>query len=108
MFKNLSVGQQQLLYLGLKSLIESKSGHGFHNADLGHPVYHDGASGKLSKEMEYADSPERNALFIMLSELTNHLKEQGIADLSYVWWYDFSEWQSFCQFAIEVHQRKRS
>jgi len=33
MFKNFSIGQQELLYLGLKSLIESKSGKGFHNND---------------------------------------------------------------------------
>ena len=107
MFKNFSIGQQELLYLGLKSLIEIKSGKGFHNNDLRHPVYSNGATGKIFKETEYADSPEKNPLFIMLSELTNELKDQGIEDLGYIWWYDFSNWQNFCQFAIEVHEGKR-
>ena len=31
-------------YQGLKALIESGNGAGFHNADLGHPVYRLGAS----------------------------------------------------------------
>jgi len=107
MFKNFSFDQQELLYLGLKSLIESKSGKGFYNNDKGHPVYYMSASGESLKEMEHVDSPKTNSLFIMLSELTNELKDQGIADLGYKWWYDFEDWQSFCQFAIEVFEGKR-
>ena len=107
MFKNFTTNRQELLYLGLKSLIESKTGKGFHNNDLGHPVYSNGAKGKIFKETEYADSPDKNSLFKMLSELTKELKSRGIVDLGYIWWYDFSDWQKFCQFAIDVYEGKR-
>lgn len=49
-------------YQGLKSLIESGSGAGFHNADMGHPVYRLGASDaspERLKDWEYADSQEK-------------------------------------------------
>ncbi len=102
--------EKEYTYLGLKSLIESGSGAGFHNADLGHPVYRIGASDapvEMLKDWEYADSPEENLLFKMLSRLSEELKQSGIEDLHFTWWYDFSEWKSFCRFATDVYDRKR-
>lgn len=102
--------EKQYIYLGLKSLIESGTGIGFHNTDLGHPVYRIGASDasvvKL-KDWEYADSPEKSLLFKMLSRLSKELKQSGIEDFRFIWWYDFSEWRNFCKFAIDVYDRKR-
>jgi len=97
-------------YQGLKALIESGNGAGFHNADLGHPVYRMGASDtspEMLEEWEYADSPEKSVLYKMLSQLSKELKKAGIEELRYVWWYDFSEWKDFCRFAIDVYDKKR-
>lgn len=97
-------------YRGLKSLVESGNGDGFHNADLGHPVYRIGASDApvaMLKDWEYADSPEKNLLFKMLSKLSKELKQSGIEDSHSIWWYDFSEWRDFCKFAIDVYNRKK-
>jgi hypothetical protein len=102
--------EKQYIYQGLKSLIESGSGAGFHNADLGHPVYRIGASDapiEMLKDWEYADSPKKSLLFKMLSRLSKELKEAGIEDLHFIWWYDFSEWRDFCKFAIDVYDRKK-
>ena len=102
--------EKEYTYRGLKSLIESGSGAGFHNADLGHPVYRIGASDapkEMLKDWEYADSPEKSLLFKMLSRLSKELKEAGIEDLHFIWWYDFSEWRDFCKFAIDVYDRNK-
>lgn len=103
--------EKEYTYQGLKSLIESGNGTGFHNADLGHPCYFIGASDKASadalKNWEYADSPKKNLLFRMLSRLSEDLKKLGIEDRHFEWWYDFSEWRNFCKFAIEVYGRKK-
>ena len=101
---------KEYTYMGLKCLIESGSGTGFHNADLGHPVYRIGASDApvdILKDWEYADSPEKNLLFKMLSRLSKELKQSGIEEMRFIWWYDFSEWRAFCKFAIEVYDRKK-
>jgi len=102
--------KKHYIYRGLKSLIESGDGIGFHNADQGHPVYLAGASdasAEILKSWEYADSPNKNLLFKMLSSLTKELKQSGIEDFHFTWWYDFSEWRDFCRFAIDAYGKKR-
>lgn len=102
--------EKETIYRGLKSLIESGSGARFHNADLGHPVYRMGASDipwESLESWEYADSPERNVLFKMLSKLSMELKQTGVEEYHYNWWYDFSTWRDFCKFAVDVYDRKR-
>jgi hypothetical protein len=102
--------EKEYTYLGLKALIESGSGAGFHNADLGHPVYRLGASDatpEMLKDWEYADSPEKSLLFKMLSKLSKELKQAGIEELRYIWWYDFSEWKDFCKFVVGIYDKKR-
>ena len=102
--------KKQYIYQGLKSLIERGDGTGFHNADLGHPVYRLGASDaseEMLKDWEYADSPKNNLLFKMLSKLTKELKQSGIEDMRFIWWYDFSKWSDFCKFATDVYDKKR-
>jgi hypothetical protein len=102
--------EKQYIYQGLKSLIERGDGTGFHNADLGHPVYRAGASDaseEMLKDWEYADSPKNNLLFKMLSKLTKELKQSGIEDMRFIWWYDFSKWSDFCKFATDVYDKKR-
>ena len=97
-------------YQGLKALIESGAGTGFHNADMGHPVYRMGASDtspEILKDWEYADSPEKSVLYKMLAQLSKELKEEGIEELRYIWWYDFSEWKDFCRFVIDIYDKKR-
>jgi hypothetical protein len=107
MFENFDYPQVKLVYLGLKALIEIKSGHGFHNADLGHPVYQMGSKGEFPKETDYADSPDKNILFKMLSELSQKIVTEEPEPSQYNWWYDFSEWQDFCKFAIDVKSGQR-
>lgn len=99
--------QKEYFYRGLKSLIESGDGTGFHNADLGHPVYRLGATGKIYKEFEYADSPQKNLLFKMLSKLSKELKQLGPDIEGYIWWYDFSEWKDFCKFAVDIYDKRK-
>ena len=100
--------EKSLMYQGLKSLIESGNGAGFHNADLGHPVYLAGAADEFQEMWEYADSPNKNRLFKMVSKLSKELKEMGIEDFRFIWWYDFSEWQDFCRFSVEVYNKSRN
>jgi hypothetical protein len=110
--KNSNEGYYELVltYRGLKSIIENGSGFGFHNADLGHPVYKIGATG-ASKEFtlfwEYADTPQKNKLFQMLSKLSKELKSQSQDISSYVWWYDFSDWKSFCKYVVQIYDEGR-
>lgn len=102
--------QKEYIYRGLKSLIETGSGWGFHNADMGHPVYVLGASNaspKMIKDWEYADSPEKSLLYKMLSQLSKELKESGIEELCYIWWYDFSEWRDFCELVVGIYNKKK-
>ena len=56
---------------------------------------------------EYADSPGKNVLYKLLSKLSKELKETGIGNSGFVWWYDFTEWKDFCKFAIDVYDKKR-
>ncbi len=103
MFEDFSDYKSQLIYLGLKSLIETKSGHDLHNAEGGNPVYVVGSKGKIFPELNNADSPERSALYQMLSELSKKLKDSGIESHQYNWWYDFSSWQAYCQFIVKSY-----
>jgi hypothetical protein len=107
MLSQLTFSQQQLLYLGLKALIESKAGYGYLKGDLGHPVYRDGSLGKDPEKTGYPDSALKNPLFIMLSELTEELKKSGIEEMGYKWWYDFSTWENFCKFTVAVFNGDR-
>ena len=100
MFSDLTFSQLQFLYLGLKALIESRAGLGFLKGNPGHPVYQEGSRGK--EETDYPDSPSKNTLFILLAELTKELKNCGIEDMGFKWWVDFSTWENFCKFAVEV------
>ncbi len=106
MFAKLSNRQMELVYLGLKSLIETKSGHGLHNADGGHIVYLMGSKGDISKDLSNSDSPDKNPLFQMLSALSVQLKKAGIESLHYEWWYDFKDWQSFCKFVVMSYKNQ--
>ena len=103
MFKDFDRRHLELIYQGLKALIESGSGYGFHNHDMGHSVY---MLGSQREKITDSDSPEKNTLFQMLSELTKELKKIG--DVGYNWFYDFSDWQKFCQFAINIYDKRRS
>ncbi|MEC4684123.1 MAG: hypothetical protein VST71_00070 [Nitrospirota bacterium] len=105
MFQDFNNNQLELLYRGLKSLIETNSGLGLHNADGGHPVYIAGSQGNINQDQKYADSPETSTLFQMLSSLSEKLKKNGIESHSYRWWYDFSDWQKYCEFIIEAYKK---
>jgi hypothetical protein len=101
MFKSFPTEAKVYIYLGLKKLISINSGQGFHNADQGHPFYVTGAKGEVFGKG--VDSPETNALFKMLKELSEDLK--GLGYTNHVWWYDFSTWESFCKFAVESYEK---
>lgn len=104
MFEQFEFGELELMYRGLKALIETGRGVGFHNADQGHPVYALGSKGEQTDEWRYADSPERNELYKLLSGLSSQLKSRGIGGMGYTWWDDFGEWKDFCKFAFD-HRR---
>lgn len=94
----------------MESLIESGDGAGFHNSDLGHPVYVLGAldaSEETHTFWEYADTSKKNRLFKMISKLSKELKAINPDISTFIWWYDFSEWKDFCKFAIDVYNKKR-
>jgi len=102
MFQEFEIRHRQLIFMGLKKLIEDGYGEGFHNGDLGHPVYRLGAE---NKEPGYdADSPEKNDLYMMLSWLSEDFKARE--DSRYNWFYDFSSWQNFCKFVIQCYDSK--
>lgn len=104
MFEQFDMLQKQLVFQALKRMVESASGIGFHNQDQGHPFYMEGAKGEpdaFSKD----DSPERNNMYKMLSELSRDFKAND--ETAYVWWYDFSEWQDFCKFAYDAYLKAR-
>jgi hypothetical protein len=99
MFENLNHEYKALVFQGLRHLIESGEGCGFHNNDRRHPIYTEGAAGTTSEMSSKQDNAEKNALFRMLSALSQDFKEN--TDFTTMkWWYDFSEWQDFCKFAI--------
>ncbi len=93
-------------YKAYKALIDNCDGEYFHNGDLGHPVYMAGAYGKPDGYWKYADSKDNNYLFKKLSSLTQELKKNGIEKQRYIWWYDFSDWQSFCLYVIKTYRQK--
>ncbi|MBL8029001.1 MAG: toll/interleukin-1 receptor domain-containing protein [Fibrobacteres bacterium] len=95
---------EHMIYQALKGLLEANSGVGFHNADQGHPQYRMFANGQ-SAPWDNADGPEQNRLFQLLSKLSKSLKARN--DTGYIWWYDFSDWQSFCKFAVDAYDKKR-
>jgi len=101
-----SIFEKQYIYQGLKSLVESGEGTGFHNDDLGHPVYVVGAKELDDSAWVYADSPDKNTLFKMLSTLSKELKQAE--EFRYIWWYDFSEWKDFCKFALDIYNKKKN
>jgi len=74
---------------------------------MGHPVYLLGAQGITDASWEYADAPEKNFLFKMLSKLSRELKKNGIEELRFIWWYDFSEWKDFCKFAVDIYNQRK-
>ena len=105
MFDTLEPQQKYLVYRGLKRLIETKNGLAFHNSDLGHDVYRDGAEGREPAHGKHApDGPDRNDLFKMLAALSADLRENtGWPENE--GWYDFADWQAFCRFVIECHSK---
>ena len=105
MFEKMDRAHQEIIYLGLKSLLETGryAGYLFHNGDDGHPVYRAGADGT---EPPYeADSPERNYAFKMLLELSETLRQSDVSQS--VNWHDFSDWSSFCQFVVREYEHRR-
>ncbi len=102
MFEHFDFAQKEMIFQGLKSLIESGSGVGFHNKDQGHPFYAVGETGQKYPATD-ADGPHRNQLYKMLSELSRDFKATG--QTGYVWWYDFSDWKDFCKFAYDNRHR---
>ncbi len=110
MFENLPMVVKEDIFVGLKALIESKKYNSscFHNGDLGHPVYTLGANGvpwpSEGNPSDAPDSPENNHLFKMLSELSIEFKESEYT--GNIWWYDFSDWQKFCTFVVDVYHKQ--
>ncbi len=104
MFENFDDDHLKLIYQGLKALIESGKGDGFYNKDMRSLVYMSGSQGGKLIEEEL-DSPEKNVLFQMLSEMTKELQKREIGP-RFIWFYDFSNWQKFCQFAVVCGKKR--
>ena len=103
MFEKLSNTQNELIYLGLKSLIETKSGRGLTNNDGNHIAYLSGT--KDTNDHSFGDSPNQNILFKMLHQLSNNLKKEGVESHQYKWWYDFKDWKAFCDFVVQSYRK---
>lgn len=104
MFEKFNLTQKEIIYRALKAMVDSNSGIGFHNADQGNPFYVAGA-GDLPKPFPDADGPDTNVVFKMLSELSRDFKKSDYT--GFTWWYDFSEWKSFCKFAVDAYNRNK-
>ena len=106
MFEDLDRRKQQYVFIGLKLVVENAAElmMGFHNGDPGHKICRDGAAGKVPDGTE-SDSPEKNSLFKMLSDLSKKFKKDE--DIGYLWWQDFSTWQQFCKFATQCCDEHR-
>ena len=103
MFEKLDQIQKSLVYHGLKLIVEKGEGLGFHNRDRGHPAYAIPASGKTTDDTDWGDGPDRNDLFKMLKSLSDDLR--GTVFAKEVGWYDFTDWQKFCKFAVDCHNK---
>jgi len=107
MFEHLDRLTQQLIFVGLKELLETGHNAGmiFHNGDPGHPIYLDGAEGVNTGPIGYIpDSAEKNRVFKMLSELSQIFKADD--DTGWICWYDFTEWSDFCKFVRKEYYRR--
>ena len=104
MFEKLNLTQKEIIFRALKAMVESNSGIGFHNADQGHPFYLTGAAGSPNTFPD-SDGPDTNSVFKMLSELSRDFKDNDYTRFN--WWYDFSEWKSFCKFAVDAYNRHK-
>ena len=100
LFEKLDWFEKVVVYKGLMALIESGNGYAFHNSDMGHPVYRAAAKGKEGVA-EYADGPDRNILFKMLSELSYDLSDKPHQIEIRV----LGTWQEFCQFVVECYDK---
>ncbi len=103
-FDKLAPGEKELIFKGLKRLVEEGDTAMFHNGDPGHPVYLAGANKRSIPLLQYADIPTNNSAFLMLRELTLDLKE-GCSTM--IWWKDLSTWQLFCEFAVAKYRERR-
>ena len=95
MFDKLTTEERQIVFKALKTLIESPNGKSeFYNRDRLHPY----ASQKGYSYFEKPEqaTPKNMPLFKMLSELSVSLKAAN--DFDYEWWFDFTDWNSFCTF----------
>ncbi len=107
MFDDLTPYQKELVFRGLKSLIETNTGIGFHNADQGHMVYCEGAEGIafIASAKDQPDSPQKNELYKLLHALSADLSK--LDSQQFTWWYDFDSWKSFCKLAYESYKKDR-
>jgi len=103
-FDKLKPAEKELIFKGLKRLVEDGAPGVFHNADPGHPTYVAGAAGKRGNGLGYVDGPSTNPAFLMLRELSQDLKDSST---SMIWWYDFSNWQDFCKLAVKKHRERK-
>ena len=84
--------EQYLIYKALVRMIETNSGIGFLNHDLGHPAYILGKQGEVNL-VAGGDSPEKNDLFKLFASF--EWIPEGSPDLS--------TWQNFCAFAVDAY-----
>ncbi len=94
-----SDAQVEYIYRALKASIESRSGMGFHNGDMRHPAYTVGAQGKPADVDGLGDGPEQNQLYQLIKAASDSLEERGQQG-NFAGYYRFSDWESFCKFAV--------
>jgi len=100
MFESFDYGDRYVMYRALLHAIRSNLGYGFLNNDQGHPAYRLGPNDEYS-DGGMGDSPEENALFKMMQELSASLKPSGEIreDDMIVTWADF------CHLAIDGYEK---
>ena len=110
-FKCFNGDELLYLYRALSAFIDAGNGIGFHNCDRGHPDYVAGAAG-LEKSFADADDATNNALFKLGHELHDECIRRSPEIFSdntppeFI--PPFSDWKSFCQAAVEAHQKHAS
>ena len=91
-FANLERGERELLFEALLFCIDSNSGIGFQAGDQGNACYAAGA--ETGDTTHYRDSPDRNAIFLMLREFSLEVAEGKAGALRT---HLVTDWQQFCR-----------
>ena len=104
MLKKLDGIQRETIFHAIVHAIRHDYREGFHNTDMGHPVYQPDTS---ESGYGYADGPDRNALFLALQELSemDAKADEHFIDDPILTWDDFKQLVSKAHKEIQSRER---